>query len=125
MVHLPTDRDELRRRVSISTLPRLTRAGTFEIEIRYFMKHVRHRARKFEKLCKRLASVISGILKYLAFAPYLPCVCFFILADKFGTSTEHESIEETLDEIIYIAHPEYLSDDNFNVVIIETREVEG
>ncbi|KAI1642360.1 uncharacterized protein F4817DRAFT_353164 [Daldinia loculata] len=125
MIRSPTDRDELHRHVSISTLPRLARAGTFEIEIHYFMKHLRYRARKLGKLCKRLARVIGRILKYLAFALYLPCVCFFILADEFGMSTTQKSTEEPLDEIVYFPHPESSSDVNFNVVIIETREVEG
>ncbi|KAI0109741.1 hypothetical protein F4814DRAFT_377502 [Daldinia grandis] len=113
-------------------LPELTRAGTFEIEMHYFMKHLRHHARKPGKLYKTIARGIGKILKCLAFAPYLPRLYFFILADKLALSTKHEttdkSTEEPSDEIIYFSHPEYSDDGNpdlhYNDVLALRYELE-
>ncbi|KAK6957232.1 hypothetical protein Daesc_000014 [Daldinia eschscholtzii] len=128
MIRSHSDNDGLRRHVSIGMLPRLTRAGTFEIETHLLMKHMQYRVRKLGKSCTKLARVISKILKYLAFAPYLPSICFFILVDKVITSMGSDSPDEytdgSLDDITYFPVPKHHNDDNFSV-IIETREVEG
>ncbi|KAI1473768.1 hypothetical protein F4774DRAFT_403114 [Daldinia eschscholtzii] len=129
MIRSHSDNDGLRRHVSISTLPRLTRARTFEIETHLLMKHMQYRVRKLGKSCTKLARAISKILKYLAFAPYLPSICFFILVDKVITSMRSDSTdeytEESLDDITFFPVSKHHNDDNFSVVIIETREVEG
>ncbi|KAI1463081.1 uncharacterized protein F4812DRAFT_464080 [Daldinia caldariorum] len=125
MIHAHSDDDGLRRHVSISTLPRLTRAGTFEIETRLLARHIRHRVRKFVKFCKKLARAVGRIIKYLVFVPCLPNVCFFILADKVIASARTGSAEQTSDDVTYFPTPKHHGGDSVNVVIIETREVEG
>ncbi|KAI8956857.1 hypothetical protein F5Y11DRAFT_129191 [Daldinia sp. FL1419] len=128
MDHSRTNGERLSRRVSISSLPRLSRATTFDIEMHYFMKHVRHRARKAGKSCKQIFSFITRFLKYIAFAPCSPIVCFFVVADKVVMSMQHEpsdgSMGEISAEIIDFPYPEYFTD-NYDAIITSTREVEG
>ncbi|KAH9908329.1 hypothetical protein F4778DRAFT_795744 [Xylariomycetidae sp. FL2044] len=74
------------RRVSISDLPKLTRASTFEIETHYFKLHVKHllkkAGRKSLKAAKKTLKALKSLLKHLVQFPFLPCVEFFILMDK-------------------------------------------
>ncbi|KAI1801082.1 hypothetical protein F4811DRAFT_574556 [Daldinia bambusicola] len=111
--------------VSVNSLPKLTRAGTFEIEMHLLKRNIRWRAHKLGELCKKLARGVGKILKYLIFIPCLPNVCFFILADKVMSSTKSESTVETSDDIIYFPTPMDYGDDSFHGVVIETREVDG
>ncbi|KAI1208485.1 uncharacterized protein F4807DRAFT_468712 [Annulohypoxylon truncatum] len=97
-----TPNRERPRRVSISSLPKLTRAGTFEIEFSYAVSKLRYRTKKVIKILKKIGKPIGKVLKYIIFAPFLPCTLFFILFDKIMVAAQGE-----LDEFFDYNEPSY------------------
>ncbi|KAI4866067.1 hypothetical protein F4820DRAFT_447363 [Hypoxylon rubiginosum] len=71
-----SDRDstERRRRVSISTLPELTRASTFEIELDI--------------------ALIGKVIWIIILTPWWPLIGFFILADKLNVFMGQKDVNE-------------------------------
>ncbi|KAI2465025.1 hypothetical protein F4781DRAFT_439085 [Annulohypoxylon bovei var. microspora] len=96
------------RRVSISTLPELTRAGTFEIEFTYAINKHRYQAKQFMKTLKKILKAVGRVLKYIALVPCLPGAIFFILADKVMMAMQREDpvefyhSDQSLDDITLV-----------------------
>ncbi|KAI0802859.1 hypothetical protein GGR55DRAFT_663270 [Xylaria sp. FL0064] len=68
------------RRVSISELPVLSRASTFDIEVHYAKLHLRYRRKQIARVMKEKRGDMRQVLKrgaaLLALLPLKPCVRF-------------------------------------------------
>lgn len=91
-----SDRDstERRRRVSISTLPELTRASTFEIELDIALSKFRFRAKKVWRIFKKAGRVVGKVIWIIILTPWWPLIGFFILADKLNVFMGQKDVNE-------------------------------
>ncbi len=90
------------RRVSISELPRLSRASTLDIELHYLKLHARCCRKHIAEALRRIGRTTIKTLKRIAtltfLLPLLPCALFFIgfdsveekLRGRFGNGGDDE-----------------------------------
>ncbi|KAI0888555.1 uncharacterized protein GGS22DRAFT_184137 [Annulohypoxylon maeteangense] len=92
-----TSRKKRPRRVSISTLPELSREGTFKLD--HSVSKTRYRLDKASKVLKKTGKPICKVLKVVIAAPFMPCILFFVLFDKIAVATQQKKDEKREDMI--------------------------
>ncbi|KAI3316690.1 hypothetical protein HD806DRAFT_541974 [Xylariaceae sp. AK1471] len=80
------------RRLSISELPKLTRASTVEIEMMHLKLYARYYAKKLGRVSRTVGNALKWTATIIFLLPMLPTTLFFILADKVTQAFRDERV---------------------------------